>query len=214
MAPKTVRIGVFIPTGAQLLDMACVDVFGSMSASYISSLVAAGFLPAHVAAAAPAVEICYITSAADRPAADGVIGPNSEGDATDIPLTAGARVRATHVLTDPTVRPGSLDVLLVPGPDPRDKWSEETLAFLKAHFDADVPGQGRKTDVLSVCTGIVLCGEAGILRGRKACGPRGMQKELQSRFGAKGGEDGVHLVGEDLRWTKDGNLWSSGTFLF
>jgi hypothetical protein len=35
---KTVHIGVFIPTEAQLLDMACVDIFGSMSHEYLSQL--------------------------------------------------------------------------------------------------------------------------------------------------------------------------------
>lgn len=34
----TVRIGVFIPGTVQLLDMACVDIFGTLSYEYLSVL--------------------------------------------------------------------------------------------------------------------------------------------------------------------------------
>lgn len=59
MAPKdtrkTVRIGVFIPTDCQLLDMACVDVFGTMSYEYISML--GDLAPAPIVNLAPSVQI-------------------------------------------------------------------------------------------------------------------------------------------------------------
>lgn len=34
----TVRVGVFIPNTVQLLDMACVDIFGTLSHEYLSVL--------------------------------------------------------------------------------------------------------------------------------------------------------------------------------
>jgi hypothetical protein len=59
MAPKdsrkTIRIGVFIPTDCQLLDMACVDVFGTMSYEYISLL--GDSAPAPIVNLAPSVQI-------------------------------------------------------------------------------------------------------------------------------------------------------------
>jgi transcriptional regulator GlxA family with amidase domain len=72
------------------------------------------------------------------------------------------------------------------------------MAWLAAH------AARQETDILSICTGILVCGEAGLLKGKKACGPRGLQDELAKRF------DGVEWVGDELRWTRDGNIWSSG----
>lgn len=56
-----------------------------------------------------------------------------------------------------------LDVLLVPGGYGQQQLmnDEEILALIRNHFDA-----GRL--VFSVCTGALLCGAAGILRGRQA----------------------------------------------
>lgn len=92
--------------------------------------------------------------------------------------------------------------MLVPGPSPAIRWEDkrEVTEWLAAH--AARP----ETDILSVCTGIYLCGAAGLLKGRKACGPRGLQGDLKKRF------SGVEWVGEELRWVRDGNNWSSGEF--
>lgn len=50
-----VRIGVFIPLGAQLLDTACIDIFGCMSYEYMSLL--ADTLPSAIVNLAPSVSI-------------------------------------------------------------------------------------------------------------------------------------------------------------
>jgi transcriptional regulator GlxA family with amidase domain len=119
-------------------------------------------------------------------------------------MTSAARLASTHHLSDAAVQPGQLDIVLVPGPDPTTDWAKhpEATDWLAAH--AAQP----KTDILSVCTGIYLCGAAGLLKGRKACGPRGLQGDLAKRF------EGVQWVGEELRWVRDGNVWSSGEFFF
>jgi transcriptional regulator GlxA family with amidase domain len=90
--------------------------------------------------------------------------------------------------------------VIVPGPDPLTKWDDikDATDWLAAH--AARP----ETDILSICTGIYLCGAAGLLKGKKACGPRGLQDHLAKQF------EGVQWVGEELRWVRDGNLWSSG----
>lgn len=119
-----------------------------------------------------------------------------------IPLTSTAKLTCTHHLSDPAVQPGELDMVLVPGPDPSINFGKikEATDWLAAH--AAQPG----TDILSICTGIYLCGAAGLLKGRKACGPRGLQGDLAKKF------EGVEWVGDKMRWVKDRNIWSSGEF--
>ncbi|KAL2168107.1 hypothetical protein VTG60DRAFT_371 [Thermothelomyces hinnuleus] len=180
---ETLRIGVFIPTECQLLDMACVDVFGTMSHEYFALL--DDMVPAPIANLAPSVQIFYIST----------VQPGEL-----IGMTSSARIACTHHLSDPAVQPGQLDIVLVPGPDPTTDFSKLTEAtdWLAAH------GARPETDILCVCTGIYLCGAAGLLKGKRASGPRGLQRDLAKKFEA------VQWVGEELRWVRDGNLWTSG----
>ncbi|KAJ9157621.1 ThiJ/PfpI family protein [Pleurostoma richardsiae] len=177
----TVRIGVFIPFGAQLLDTACVDVFSCMSDQYLSPMRS---VPSALKALAPHVSIAYV-------------GTKPAGSLVE--LTAGVSIPVTHHLDDPEVQPGKLDIVLVPGPDPaRDLSDEKVAKWLRGHFN------NKDTDMLSVCTGIYLFGEAGLLKGRKACGPRGLQDDIKKKYGD------CTLLGHELRWVQDGNFWSSG----
>lgn len=116
-------------------------------------------------------------------------------------------ILCTHHYSSPEVAPGTLDIVLVPGPDPKIDLSEDpaALSWLAAHAS-----NTDKTDILSVCSGIYLCGLAGILKGKKAVGPRGLQGDLRTKFL----DQGVKWVGDELRWVQDGNLWSSGKFVF
>jgi len=179
--PRTkVRIGVFIPSEVQLLDLACVDFFAMLSASYLLPL---KMLPRSVTDLAPDVAISYI------------------GTGPTVPTTAGVPLVTTHLIGDPEVEPGRLDIVLVPGPDPHGSWGEDVKGWLRAQ------GTTKGTDVLSVCTGIFLVGDAGLLDGgRTAAGPRGLQDVIRGKY------KGVKLVGDKVRWVKDGNLWSSGEF--
>ncbi|KZL87840.1 hypothetical protein CI238_05505 [Colletotrichum incanum] len=188
---KTVKIGVFIPSECQLLDMACIDVFAMMSKEYLRGL---PMLPKHISALAPSVSFFYITA----PAAAGVETTESHPQKL-LQLTAGVKMQATHDILHPDVQPGKLDIVLVPGPDPNANWDEDVLGFLKDHAE-----QREATDVLSVCTGVFLCGAAGLLEGRMVCGPRGLQDVLRKRF------PGAEFVGEKYRWFQDGNFWSCG----
>ncbi|KPM45534.1 hypothetical protein AK830_g1023 [Neonectria ditissima] len=181
MTSTHVRIGVFIPSGAQTLDTATVDVLGVMSKEYLGMV---PIIPAHLSALAPSVSISFITTPTQGP---------------EIPLTSNMTIKATHSYEDPAMAPGQLDIVIVPGPDPtQTAFDEGGLEWLKAQFET--PG----VDILSVCTGIYVCGAAGILEGRRASGPRGLQDDLEKKF------PGVQLVGEKYRWIQDGNLWSSG----
>lgn len=53
---KVVRIGVFIPYPAQLLDAACIDIFASMSKEYFA-LVGEAMVPPAIFELARSVEI-------------------------------------------------------------------------------------------------------------------------------------------------------------
>lgn len=121
----------------------------------------------------------------------------------NIELTAGANIRCTHHMSSPEAQPGKLDIVLIPGPDPSVTVDEESKNWLAAH--AAIP----TTDILSICTGAYICGAAGILKGKKFCGPRGVQDDLQKKFG----DQNVSWVGGELRWVQDGNIWSSGMFM-
>jgi transcriptional regulator GlxA family with amidase domain len=179
----SVRIAVLLPSATQLLDLACIDLFAIMSKSYLSSI---PFLPASISTLAPDVTFSYI------------------GTMPSIPLTVQTSLQLTHTVTSPAAsQPGNFDIVVVPGPDPNATFPEEVKAWLAA--------QGREagTDVLCVCTGVFLCGEAGLLKGRRVCGPRGLQGEIKRRFGG----EGLELVGDRLRWVNDGRFWSCGEFL-
>ncbi|KAK1780590.1 class I glutamine amidotransferase-like protein [Copromyces sp. CBS 386.78] len=171
---EVVRIGVFIPYGAQLLDTACIDIFASMSREYFA-MIGESMVPPGIFELAPSVEIFSSMS-----------------------------ILCTHRFSSPEVAPGKLDIVLVPGPDPKlDLYSDAAaLSWLAGHANNET----KTTDILSVCSGIYLCGAAGILKGKKACGPRGLQGDLRTRFESQE----VIWVGEELRWVGDGNLWSGG----
>jgi transcriptional regulator GlxA family with amidase domain len=154
-----------------------------MSHEYLAGL--GSMLPQAIIDLAPDVPIYWISSV-------------PQGD--PIKMTAGMSVVCTHHLSDPAVQPGKLDIVLVPGPDPSLTWDQDVLSWLQQH------AANPKTDILSVCTGIFLCGEAGLLKGKQASGPRGLQKQIKDRF------EGVKLVGDDIRWVRDGNFWSSGEY--
>lgn len=183
---KVLRVGVFIPTDCQLLDAAGVDIFGSMSYEYLSAL-GGDMLPPAVADSAPSVQIHYI----------GSVQPGER-----IPMTSNQAVVATNHYSDPEVAPGKLDIVYVPGPDPSGKFPEGAVQWLAQQ------GNTEGVDVLSVCTGIVLCGAAGLLKGKEICGPRGMQDALRQK-----GYEPRSMRGHELRWVQDGNFWSSGMFL-
>ena len=186
---KHLRIGAYIPAGVQLLDLSPIDLFGMLDPVYL----AACQLPAPLVGLGTPSTIHYISV----PSAG-----------THVELTAKVSIRVTKTISDPEVQPGMLDIILVPGPDPSMVFGEEALGFLRAHNSWKGP-EGQKTDILSVCTGVVLLGQSGLIQGKNASGPRAIIPKLQKSFPDTKWVD-------DKRWVKAGNIWSSGeiTLLF
>ncbi|KAK9769810.1 putative DJ-1/PfpI domain-containing protein [Seiridium cardinale] len=182
---KAIRLGVFVPTECQLLDASCVDIIASMSYEYMSLL--ADILPKAIIDMAPSVIIHYISS----------VKPGETFN-----MTANHKVVATNHYSDDEVAPGKLDIVIVPGPDPRTEFEEQSLEWLRRQ------GASPSTDILSVCTGIFVCGHAGLLQGKTVCGPRLMQDAIRSKFGKD-----IVQKGAELRWVQDGNFWSSGQYM-
>lgn len=183
---KALRIGVFIPGGAQLLDMSPIDLFGMLDPEYL----AACQLPSSLISLGTPSEIEYIAT---------------QASGNHIPMTAKAFIRVSKTIDDPGVQAGSFHIILVPGPDPATIFDQQVRTFLKSH--ADWRGEdGKMTDILSVCTGCVLLGQAGVLKGKSASGPRGLLSSLMKQFPDTKWVD-------DKRWVKEGNIWTSGKAL-
>ena len=199
MAPNpTIRIGVlFVDTAIQLLDLSPIDIFGMFDKTYLSVTP----FPAAIKAGAVPMRILYINEA----------GPNALQECTS---RAALRVDAsisdeicapppTKVMKQKKKNNGeaekqekTLDILLIPGPDPEKyKGSAAINGFIRGHFESG-------TDVLTVCTGILAAGFAGILKGKRVTGPRELVPDFKKKF--------PEAVWEEKRWTSDGNLWSSG----
>lgn len=184
MEQHIVNIGVYIPGDAQLLDVACVDILGMMSGDYMEVTGS----PSQLVAIAPHVKIVYITT-------------TQQLLNKAVPFTSSMTMVPTHDIEHPDVQPGKLDIVVIPGPAPSTVFAPEALDFLRKH------AENVSTDILSICTGIYVCGQAGILAGKTACGPRGLQSDIAARF------PGVTLIGDTHRWVQDGNLWSSGKYI-
>lgn len=180
---KHLRIGAYIPSTIQLLDLSPIDLFAMLDPVYLTACQ----LPAPLIALGIPSTIHYISVP-------------SSGDY--IETTAKASIHITKTTQDPEVQPGMLDIILVPGPDPSEVFEEEVLSFLRAHNEWKGP-EGQRTDILSVCTGAFLLGQSDLLKKKSASGPRAIIPKLQKSFPDTKWVD-------DKRWVKDGNIWSSG----
>lgn len=87
------------------------------------------------------------------------------------------------------------DLIMVPG------GPGQTEAMLDAEFMAHVKRLGEgATYVTSVCTGSLILGAAGLLKGKRA-GCHWAYRELLSAFGA---------IADDARVVRDGNIYTGG----
>jgi hypothetical protein len=179
MASKgSLQVGVLISDSVQLLDLACVDLLSMTTPEYLT---ACGLPSAMVGLGKP----CNFYW----------IGTSAGGTLQE--CTANIAIRVTHSIEDEVVAPGKLDLLIIPGPDPRNIPSDEVKQFVREHNEA-------KTTIFAICTGVLLSGHCGILKGKHVTGPRALIPDLRKKFPeASTWDDTVRVV-------HDGNLWTSG----
>lgn len=214
MLPQTfsasahIRIGVILaPPPVQLLDMAPVDLFHMLSKQYLDEL---QILPPPIKKlAVKKIEIFYIADKAEASVLTyhGTPPTKLSEDAGDTarhngspqgtaaneigiaPLTADLRLIVSD-LNEAKFKPGQLDILFIPGPDPKSVASKACQSFVKSHAEY---GQA---DIISVCTGIYPICYSGICDAKTVTGPRGLLPELRGKF------KGVKAF-EDQRWSQD-----------
>jgi transcriptional regulator GlxA family with amidase domain len=135
-----------------------------------------------------------------RPCQIHYIGQGGASNMT--PATAQMSIQLTDAPTDEAVSPGKLDVVIVPGPSLKAMPpAEEYLDFVRGHYATG-------TSILGICTGTFIIGYSGIAKGRYVTAPRLLVPEMRKLFPeASLWDDGVRLA-------RDGNLWTSGMFLF
>jgi len=180
--PKHLNVGVLLVDTIELLDAAPVDLFGILSVSYLKSR----NLPDSVTSLAPSVSILYISQSRDD------CFPYTQVQ----PCTADAALRVTRSLVSHDVAPGQLDILVIPGPEPWVQITPEVKAFVQGH------AARKNTTIMSVCVGVYVAGQAGILDGKNVTGTGGYLPDLERKFKANWVKK---------RWMSDGNIWTSGT---
>jgi putative intracellular protease/amidase len=165
------------------VDLSPIDLFAMLSPEYLRACT----LPASIINLGIPSIIHYISMPETGPFVE---------------LTAKAFLKVSKTTEDKEVQPGMLDILLIPGPNPSTIFEPKVLDFVRGHAHWQ-GGDGKSTDVLSICTGCIVLGQSGILKGKKASGPRGIMSKLRKDF-----PDTTWV--EDRRWVKDGNIWTSG----
>jgi transcriptional regulator GlxA family with amidase domain len=173
------HIGVLLVAPIQLLDISPIDLFAMATQEYFQQC----FLPQpliDIAIPTNALTISYIAAS----------GPN-----TTVPTTARLNLGVDAGLADPTVAPGKLDILVIPGPPPDTRPQEEELQFVRDHVEAGV-------ELLTICTGVFVAGFAGVLDGKRATGTAGVEGLLKKEF--------PKVKWEHKRYVNDGKIWTSG----
>lgn len=179
---KAIEFGVLMPPSYQWLDAAGpIDYINSHSYNYFESLSSSNMLPADLLKKAPVINWHWISTT---------------GDLQPVTPSAGPIQYPTTTLESCP----QLDYLLVPGPDPSGKLSNEFTTWLKAQFP------GLKL-LLTVCTGSLFLAPTGLLDGVQATGNKFTLKFLAE----KGHFEPFSKVKwvKDKRFVKDGKIWTA-----
>lgn len=191
MPPSKLRVAALLVHPFQFLDLAPIDLFHMLSKQYLREC----RLPQPlINSGIDDVEICYVAEDTGKNGDDG------EDTVKLADMTASARIQITHGLDDPSIQPGCIDILFIPGPDPSIIPSERICNFVRRHAEI------QDTTIMSVCTGVYVLGYSGVLDNKVVTGPRALiGMELKKKFPRAKWRD-------NNRWEVDssGRLWTSG----
>jgi transcriptional regulator GlxA family with amidase domain len=176
---KPLQVGILLTDPVQLLDMACVDMLAMGTPEYLSST----GMPKNVISLGKPCDFYWIGLPKGEKLQD---------------TTAVVKVQTTHTIEDEAVAPGSLDILVIPGPDPKNEPSGEVRKFVREHNEV-------KTTMFIICTGAFVAAYSGIYEKKHVSGPRALIPDLKKKF------PGV-VWDDSLRVVRDGHLWTSGMF--
>lgn len=202
MHTSSLKIGVLLTFEAQMLDLSGIDLFGMTSKEYLGTS-----LPKPIVDQGLDVTISYIGSNSTDETSTEQGSKKQESSLQS--LTAQAAIRTNADLKSLAVQPGNIDILFIPGPDPKHKHNGETLKFVNDHAQ-------HGTTILVVCTGCFVAAEAGILNGRSASGPRALVPNLRKSYPAVTWDDKRRFVKDVV--TRENRtiqeLWTSGKLVF
>ncbi|TEB34354.1 ThiJ/PfpI [Coprinellus micaceus] len=180
---KALEFGILMSPFYQWLDAAGpIDYLNNHSFDFLQSISAGSTpLPAGLLEKAPVINWHWISTA---------------GDLEPVTATAGPIQAPTTTFKESP----QLDYLLVPGPDPLLKLSDECNSWIKAQF-------GGLKNLLTVCTGSLLITQTGLLDGVEAATNKVALKSIvgQGKFEQFSKVKWV----KDKRFAKDGKIWSS-----
>ncbi|KAI2758780.1 hypothetical protein DTO006G1_6177 [Penicillium roqueforti] len=173
------HIGILLLETTQLLDLSAIDLLYMTTPEYLTTCTPP--LPQSLISMSRPCKMHYITANAANPTH----------------TTSQLSIQPTSSLTSPAVAPGTLDLVLIPGPSPKTMPpANEYLDFVRAHFEAGVL-------VLAVCTAAFVVGYAGVVDGRRVTAPRLLVPEMRRMFPGAEWDERVRVV-------RDGNLWTCG----
>ncbi|KAI5118117.1 hypothetical protein M0805_003471 [Coniferiporia weirii] len=175
----SLRVGVLLMgTAVQMVDASAVDLFGMCTPGYLKALSGSLHVSEDALAKAQNFEIIYISES---------------GAGTHFPMTAGAKLLITHSLEDA----GKLDYLIVPGQETEYQPTHAELDFIRTKFN-------EVRALFPICTGVFPVLRSGVLKGKRATGPRMFIPRLKQ-------------LAPDVQWTEkrwevdvEEKVWSSG----
>ncbi|PPR06155.1 hypothetical protein CVT24_004206 [Panaeolus cyanescens] len=176
----TWNIGVLLLPFHQLLDwVGPTDYISNHSQPMVSLLVANFGLPESIIKKAPIINFHYVSHSLEP-----------------VLASCGPPIHPTVTTADCP----HLDYLIIPGPDPYAKLSDEIDGFIKKLW-ADPSFKA----FLTVCSGSMVIAPTGVLDGHSVC-----SNKVTLRDAARKGKlyKGVNWIG-DKRWHHDGRVWSA-----
>ena len=182
---RALQFGILMSPFYQWLDAAGpIDYLNNHSFDFLQSIAASGTsLPAGLLEKAPVINWHWISSAGDLEPVNATAGP------IQVPTTTFEEAP-------------QLDYLLVPGPDPLLKLSDECISWINAQY------RGLK-NLLTVCTGSLLITQTGLLDGVEAATNKVALRDIVNQGKFEQFSKVKWVKNKRFAKGKNGKIWSS-----